>query len=385
MLNRFKFLGKQQHICFAYLESPTAEHNDALKDQWDLTTGISCQMDFEMNSFSLAGHSSKNSRINNAYLDGESVKKHLRATRSLAVFLQSPYSEHYPDWFVDFSADLNFAFAGYGISLSNYLDGQFRTPLIQSSRYLLASSNYDVNGYKLNCSSSSEVILTGNPLMYEIRKSLVVQSDLKQPMILRFLWAPHWSKFWLQGRKGFARWQITVEPILKFASDNPNIQVVIRPHPILHEALISHLKTGKDLNRESQVSIDTGLDSEYLLLFQTLLSLKNVSFSKSSLKEDVLNSSHLVTDGVSIIAYWATTGKPILVVKDSESPSFNEDGIKLINEIDVASDSTEISHWLQHVTLNVKNGSHDSLVDLSKKLHPTFLQSPAEIFKRSIE
>jgi hypothetical protein len=386
MLSKSRFFQKRKHICLSYLKIPTVEHNNVLKHQWDLVSGSSCRVDFPSNSFSFGTQQDQNAQAGIVYTDLEVLIKHYKNSRSSSVFLQSTYSEHYPAWFLEASDECNFAFAGYGISLSNYVDGQFRTPLIQSSKYLLASSNYDIKGYKENLSTNSQIVLTGNPLMYEIRKSLDIQNTADRPVGLRLLWAPHWSKFWLEGRKGFARWQITLEPILEFARNHPDIEVVVRPHPILEEALISQLKqTSKEVNRESQVSIDVEFDSLYLLQFQNLLSLKNVSLSHSSLKEDVLNSSHLVTDGVSIIAYWATTGKPILIVNDSESPLFNEDGIRLMKEIEVASNPQEILTWLKLVAFKANNRIQNSLVDLSKSLHPTFKESPAAIFMSALK
>ena len=386
LMSKVSFFQKKKHICLSYLRSPTVEHNDVLKHQWDLANGSLCRVDFPSNAFSFETYQGKILGSEKIYTDFNRLFNHYKKSRSLAVFLQSPYSEHYPPWFLEVSSECNFAFAGYGISLSNYVDGQFRTPLIQSSKYLLASSNYDYIGYKNNVSGNGQIIFTGNPLMYEIRKSLDIQKAVKGTAGLKLLWAPHWSKFWLEGSRGFARWQITLEPILEFARRNPDIEILVRPHPILLEALRAHLEDNAHLfNRESQVSVNSEIDSGYILLFKELLTLENVSFSKSSLKDDVLTSTHLVTDGVSIIAYWATTGKPILLVNDSESPSFNEDGLRLMNEIEVASDSKEISNWLKLITLNRNFRIHDPLVNLSKSLHPTFEESPAAIFMRTLD
>lgn len=385
-MSKVRFFQKKKHICLSYLRSATVEHNDVLKHQWDLVNGSSCRVEFPRNAFSFETYLGKMPEAEKIYTDFNKLFNHYKHSRSLAVFLQSPYSEHYPPWFLEVSSECNFAFAGYGISLSNYVDGQFKTPLIQSSKYLLASSNYDYIGYKNNISANSQIIFTGNPLMYEIRKSLDIQKAVKGTAGLKLLWAPHWSKFWLEGSRGFARWQITLEAILEFTRSNPDTEILLRPHPILHEALKAHLEDNRHLiNRESQVSVNSEIDAGHILLFKELLKHKNVSFSKSSLKDDILNSTHLVTDGVSIIAYWATTGKPMLLVNDWESPSFNEDGIRLMNEIEVASDSKEISNWLKLVTHDRNFKIHDSLINLSKSLHPTFEESPAAIFMSAVD
>ena len=374
------------HVCFIFLDSQTYAHQLVLKHQWEETGATACKIGFPKNSFSLESttyiDSSPPSEI---YTDKESLERHVKSSRSRAIFVQSPYPEHYPDWFLEFGTDIDLAYAGYGISLSDYIEGQFNTPLINSSKFLMASGEYEMNGFKEITQSNGQILFTGNPKMYKIRQSLQNPDRLNLPFGPRLLWAPHWSRFWLEGKRGFARWQITIKPILEFARDNDEIEIIVRPHPILREALLSHTKFGeKEFNRESIKSIDLEADTDYLDYFQKLLSLKNVQLSGTSLEEDVLRSSHLLTEGVSIIAYWATTGKPILVITDDESPQFNSDGKKLLQEIEKAKNEFEISNWLNRQNFVSESEKNSSLISLSHLLHPTFHESPAQIFRKSL-
>jgi hypothetical protein len=379
------FFDRRPHVCFVFLNSQTYLHQVALKNQWEETGATACRIDFPKNTFSLESTTYIDSSSSEIYTDKKSLEFHVESSRSRAIFIQSPYTEHYPDWFLEFGIDNNLAYAGYGISLSDYTEGQFNTPLIKSSRYLLASGEYEMNGFKEITQSNSQIIFTGNPKMYQIRQSLKNPDKLNCLFIPRLLWAPHWSKFWLEGKRGFARWQMTVKPILEFARNNDNVQIIVRPHPILREAFLAYTTFGqKDLNRESTNSLDAEVDSEYLEDFKHLLSLNNVQLSGSSLAEDVLSSSHLLTEGVSIIAYWATTGKPILVITDDESPQFNSDGKRLLDQIEKAKNEFEISNWLANQNFVSESEKSNSLIDVSYQLHPTFRESPAQMFRRHL-
>ena len=380
------FLKRRPHICFVFLMSQTYENQLDLKHQWEKTGGTSCQISFPENSFSLNSTTYIDSPSSpQIYIDKKSLEHHLKSDRSKAIFLQSPYPEHYPDWFMEFGVVSNLAYAGYGMSLSNYVTGQFNTPLIKYSKYLMASSDYEMNGFKEITQSNGQILFTGNPKMYDIRKSLKSPNRLNHPFTPRLLWAPHWSRFWLEGKRGFARWQKTINPILEFARNNDHIEIVVRPHPILREALLAHTTFGqKNLNRESINSLDLETDTKYIEYFKDLLLLENVKLSQFSLAEDVLRSSHLVTDGVSIIAFWATTGKPILVITDDESPQLNSDGKKLLQEIEKAKNEFEISNWLNRQNFVSESEKNSSLISLSHLLHPTFHESPAQIFRKSL-
>ena len=379
------FLKKRPHLCFVFLRSQTYAHQLILKRQWEEGGGTACLVSFAKNSFSLGSTTYIDVLSQNVETDEAGLRRHVKMSKSKAIILQSPYPEHYPDWFMDFAKENALAYAGYGISLSDYTDGQFNTTLIKCSRYLLAASKYEVTGFKETKMVDSEILFTGNPKMYEIRRRLQDSDISKQPFAPRLLWAPHWSRFWLEGKKGFARWQVAIEPIFEFAKNNVGVEVVVRPHPILREALIAFSGLENQvLNREALKTLDIEADKEFLVLFNQLLALENVRLSNCSLVEDVTRSTYLITEGVSIIAYWAATGKPILVVRDEESPSFNEDGKMLLEQIHTAKNELEISDWLSNLNLVLESESNTSLIRISNSIHPTFQESPAQKLQKVI-
>jgi hypothetical protein len=340
---------------------------------------------FPQNDSSLDSGNHQKIKKAQLHIDSSSIIKHYDKSNSRAMFLQSPYIEHYPEWFLSLATEVKFAYAGYGISLSNYIEGQFNSPLIHLCRYLLAASPYEVMGYQKYLDPQTFVFLTGNPLMFELRKILSDSTATQGSFRSQLLWAPHWSKDWLNGKHGFAQWKKTVGAVLEFANLNPLIAVVVRPHPILREAITaSQLENRLLKNREALKSIDLESDVHELDDFVKLIKLPNVILSTNTLVEDVLRSSHLITDGVSIIGYWATTGKPMLIVESEEGSPFNEDGKLIIAISDHAESSEEITNWLNKADFTSRTPINIDLQELSRNIHPTFSKSPMQIFHESI-
>jgi hypothetical protein len=372
---------KTEHICLCFLELPTEEHQLVIRKLWGELGGSSCIMILPKNDFSMNFDRLINSSDSQLYLDSRSILDHYRSKKSKAIFLQSPYLEHYPAWFSSLESDVSFAYAGYGISLSNYFEGQFNAPLIQLCRYLLAASPYEVGGFQRYLEEDSTVLFSGNPLMYELRRAIHDETYSQAQFKPRLLWAPHWSKDWINETQGFAQWRKTIEVVLDFANLNPKIEIVVRPHPILREAILaSHFENRETTNRESLKTLDLNSDADQLNNFVKLLNLPNVSMSSNTLLEDVLRASHLVTDGVSIIGYWATTGKPMLVIENQGGSPFNEDGKLIVSTADSAVTAEEISLWLNKANFNSPTPTNVDSQKLSRKIHPTFSKSPVQIF-----
>ena len=109
---------------------------------------------------------------------------------------------------------------------------------------------------------------------------------------------------------------------------------------------------------------------------RALLDLPNVTFSDKSLVEDVLESSALVTDGVSIIGYWASTGKPMLIIRDKDSANFNNYVIDLIKSVDARAPGKEIENWLDQIYHSPSENLLSSAI--ANSIFPTYEKSPVD-------
>ena len=74
--------------------------------------------------------------------------------------------------------------------------------------------------------------------------------------------------------------------------------------------------------------------------------------------EDCIRADFCVTDGVSIIAYWAATGNPLAILRDTHSPDMSiqfEDINAAVDTIPVGTSGT-LAAWLDAFALDPKRG-----------------------------
>ena len=372
------------HLCGAYLKFATKEHLDAVKSQAAKVDATFCNLQFPKNSYSDLNYAGKKLIDLHKYNSSASCSRHFKKTGSSALFVQSPYMEHYPEWFLSLISEVNFAYAGYSLNLVDYFPGQYGSPFIKNSKYLLAGSHNEYIGYQKHSNQNSHVLLTGNPLMYNLRERIKLSGSRENPPHI-LLWAPHWIQEWETSNNGFARWDIALDLIHQFALKNPENLVIFRPHPILRVAIQGYLNPNLKI-KNNEVIKTQAKDSFKNLLFRfgLLLNLQNVEMSRESMIEDVLRANYLITEGVSIIGYWATTGKPIVVLRDESSPEFNEDGKTLLSAIAQVGDTDSLREWLKEIHQKERNIPNCDLIEISQTVHPTFQQSPAKIMLENL-
>ena len=372
-------INQKIHVCGAYLAMATREHLEALVCESDEINIKMCEANFPHTSFSDNKYIKSKNLFPKSYKTRDSFLKHFLESESKAIFLQSPYIDHYPDWFFDLHEVADLAYGGYSLSLIDYFEGQYGSHLIKKSKYLLAGSLDEYENYKKYGREDAVVVLTGNPLMYSLRRELLSSRvSRKENQIL--LWAPHWIEKWGVDSRGLAHWENAIQSIFIYAERNVNKTIIIRPHPILRIILDTYLNNDSEiLNRESRTAALSNSLNDILPIMKKLLDFKNVELSNSSMIEDVLNADMLITEGVSIIGYWAATGKPILILRDSLSVGFNKEGEQLLLGTEQASDVSEILDWIQRTFNYPTMNLNSNLIELSQTIHPTFKKSPIQI------
>jgi hypothetical protein len=176
----------------------------------------------------------------------------------------------------------------------------------------------------------------------------------------------------------------SVDAILTWTQAHPSCRLIFRPHPILRHAIDTYLAHGTSaVHREAARSVDVREDRWALELLRTLLRLSNVEISSRSLEEDVMRSDGLVTDGISIIALWAATGKPMAVFRDAASAPLNHEGMSLVAAADVVTYALELHDWLAGWVGQI-GSSRGRLVAASEAAHPSFEDSPVAIWLNTL-
>lgn len=286
------------------------------------------------------------------------LKRHFKKHQPVGVWIQTPYPEHYPDWFWSTVEAWPLCFAQYSIQLMTWEHGLYGLSTYSQCRWILVESSSLRNGYLANQIPPDHVVLAGNPTLYELRHS---DKTLVETSTIDLLWAPHWSQDWF-GQRGFSRWREVAPVLLDWARTHPRTSVVVRPHPLLHDFV------------EAAESDDVGAAA-----YRELLTLPNTRLSDRSLADDVRRSEALLSDGLSILAYFATSGKPLGLVHDDESPKFSELGYAILGCSDVLSTPEAVAAWLDGLPDARPNVKRAYVAD---QLLPDFSESPIAMWNR---
>ena len=361
-------MNRPLHVCLARLDMTTCEQIEIIAIHLNEIGIDYCFIGFPANSFSMLSVNFRHhsdSRICNSAVE---LEQEYASHNSIMLVLQSPYPEHYPNWLIDLSSRINFAYAGYALPLIDWNYGHFQTPIIKESKFLLAASKQELNGYKKNARRDAEVHLVGNSVMFEIRRRLHTKKS-NQLEKRTTLWAPHWSHSWYESKTGFSRFELVLPSVLQFFSRHKDQNLVFRPHPILREILFTPMP---DLASREALSTKERMNFlESASTLQELLSLKNVTLSENNLIDDVFIADQLITDGVSIISYWATTAKPMCIVMDDLTPELNKAGKSLVRKVHKVDNSEGLNKFLSNA-----NSPGMSTIRKSLKLHPTPKRPP---------
>jgi len=357
-----------KHICIVRSEISTSEHADALAAQAANLGVRTCFINL-------------NRKILFTWLTIIYYRCHILFSRSSYLFLSSPYEEHQPKWLT--RVNFEFAYAGYGLTISNWEFGHFSGGIIPKCKLLIAGSEYEFLGYSKVSHDFQKILLSGNPLMWQIRDRILRQ-PIQKFKVKQILWAPHWTSSWIDSPSGYSRWRIKTPIIFEFAKSHPEIKFVFRPHPLLRNGIFEEPnKKNKIYLREIQKSLDVERDKLVIDILKEFVMLPNVTLSTGSMSEDIFESDALITSGVSIIGYWAATGKPMVIYRDSDSPPMGVNGEKLLLSSEIVSTPTELLTWMQE-KINIDNFKiNHSLVKSCEEIFPTFTKSPMQLILES--
>lgn len=207
---------------------------------------------------------------------------------------------------------------------------------------------FDANG------RSEHAFLTGTPKIdalieakSHVRSMWPIVRDLpegKQPF--RLIWAPHhsYADRWLN----FGHFSDQREPMLEFAQQHPEMDIVFRPHPFLFGTM-----TDRDVMTQEEVD---HWRSQWDALPNTFTDLG------APLTSIMLASDALLTDGVSFIAeYPLVTGKPAIFWEKPEHWEFSPLG-------NIAAASAVTVHAMAEVEEAISQAVSGTLPDRSEEI-----------------
>lgn len=235
----------------------------------------------------------------------------IRRFRNPLNFAHTPYiQDHYSIETQAFLSEAGPAYINYGINLEKSEATGFDLEAFTNFSPLLVANHSEAQKFLNRGVKKQNLVVTGMPGPFEVyRRSTQPFARGKEPPTAVFLWAPHWIAEW-------STWEKVLPEILRFAKANRDVKIIVRAHPFLTAI------TTKKLPKEYRSSI--GQSQQSVEMIYELLNLGNVSQSRTNMVEDCLRADWLLTDGVSIIAYWAATGKPLAISRKAGSPVFSK-------------------------------------------------------------
>ncbi len=348
----------RRHACLAARPNSTIEHLQAIARQAHAEGIEACWLDLGHEpgiTDLVASYDGFGAQAVKVDTPGR-LKRHLAKHRPIGVWIQTPYPEHYPDWFWTTVEGHPLCFAQYSIQMMTWEFGLYQLPTYRQCRWILVESNNLRNGFVANGVEADRVIVADNPILYELRHR---QADRRIDDAVDLMWAPHWSQDWF-GQRGFSRWREVAPVLLEYARSHPDVRILVRPHPLLQRA------------------VDATVDEE-ASAYRDLLRLPNVDLSRRSMADDVDRSRALLSDGLSILAYFASTGKPLGIVYDDESPEFNDLGYAILATSDQLSDPAAVAAWLERLPELTPDDRRRTMMT---RLLPAFVDSPVAIWNR---
>lgn len=293
------------------------------------------------------------------------------------ILLQQPYLEKFPTSFTEsefVERTVNF---GYGPMLAgdDYFfgnsGGQFGFGGYLRGGLTLVHHPAFRDRFRLAGVHESRLLEAGDPLTWKLR------AELQDPVPQRssavdLLWAPHWtSTNWTGTRAGYSNVNRDLEIILRLAANN--VKIKIRAHPHLTKILAGGLQS--DLHKHHRVFTE-----DFVRKWQELTSLRNVTLSDDTMSSDVLTARTMLTDGVSIIHYWALTGKPIAVSRNERSPGFAQQGSGVLEHCAMTSNAYSVERWFDNAMSS--NRLNLELIESTFDLVADFGDSPGALLSQ---
>ena len=211
--------------------------------------------------------------------------------------------------------------------------------------------------YAYNCGTN--VKLTGYPKMDYILDGKITHNDWKTNNLKRIIWAPHYS-INTGHNINYANFHIYYEKFFDFLKDNKNIEMIMKPHPMLKSRCVQ-TGTLTEEGYENYVNAWNNLTNgscvtrgNYLDLFKT--------------------SDAMILDSLGFISEYLYTKKPICFInkfinKEELLTHFNEFGQMAIQQCYIAQSWKDIENFVNEVVI----GGNDYMKSQREEFYSKYL------------
>lgn len=346
---------KAEHLCLTALPNSTLEHMQVLERQARDEGFDVCWLDLGHQPGIAEAVETYAGRRPTPVHTEEALRQHVAKHRPVSVWLHTPYPEHYPEWFWRAAEDFPLAYTPYGATIpaTVWEEGAYGLDTFRRCTWLVASDADLRDGWIAHGVPPERIVLGGDKMYFEIRRRRdepVERRDL--------LWAPHWIED-MFGKGSLATWRETAPVLLDYASRHPETSLVVRPHPFLEKAI--------------EEAPDDDVDAT---AYRRLLALPNVQRSDRSLAEDVLGSDALISEGMSVLVYFATLGRPIGMLQGTLT-EVADVYLEILAACDALPTPEATLAWLERLP---EASADPALATLMERLLPAYDRSPIAIW-----
>lgn len=243
-------------------------------------------------------------------------------------------------------------------SFNNYNIIYFWKQFVPDNRSYNAAMNNIVNG--------KNVVLSGYPKTDEILKAPGECSLWKNKDAKKIIWAPHWSLYNSPVAKAnFDKYYIQM---LDYVEKNPEIQMIIKPHPFL-KGFIGNKKMQKEWNADIKITVE-----EYEEYLEKWKNLPNGNVHNSGDYFDLFKSSDaMILDSLSFMAEYSFLTKPMCFCSREKTLSdlkhdFNSMAKELLDGMHIAYQWNDIVSFIESVVIN-ENNSKQEIQEINAQKH----------------
>lgn len=270
------------------------------------------------------------------------------------IFYVLPYMRVYPENMrvENLSPNILYVYIPYGEFIGDLDDNNFNFGWNEKIWKIFANESYTKSASSKSLVGSSNVLPIGSPRMDSLISYEESEFDYKwiypkEENKKRIIWAPHHtlSRPNLDNEFIFSTFDKNYEFFYEYAKNNPNIEWVIRPHPLLKEVLTevnTYMKMEGIANKD--------FADDYFFKWD---SLPNARVHEEIDYFDLFaNADAMITDCVSFKGEYLFANKPGLILTTDNFESNNEESVYDAWYKANGSDFDEITKFIENVVVD---------------------------------
>ncbi|MGH9441841.1 MAG: hypothetical protein ACRD16_06160 [Thermoanaerobaculia bacterium] len=273
-------------------------------------------------------------------LPPEREAQRLRDLRPSAVFLASPYDGIRHESLAPSRLGLPVHYVDYFFRIGpNAFGSRFEDSFFRECSAVYVNNDYEAEQYSLAGVPESRLVRSGPPVLDHWDAA---PPRAKTPTVL---WCPWWSTRWDGSARGYSTFIPAYEAVLAEASRRPHMRFIFRPHPSLWSELKSEaLWTDEDARRfhERVAELDN------VTLAGGVTPTQRSAFYPDHI-EQFEQAWAMVTDGMSFLAEFGYTGKPLLLTQARGNPGWNPVGQAIADVVERSDGIEKLSGFLDRV------------------------------------